>query len=530
MASLYFKSILLLCLIWIATAHGQVSIQGRYKPSLLKFGYPVVELPHLDNALLTRQEELRSFGGRPGMAARSTGQESGIEAEVPDPVLQLQEPVGAGPYTFGRGIDIDIDIQKDGAWYDLPNNEGRVWKIAFKSPTARSLNLIFDQFKLPEGAELYVHGETASLGAFTGAVNNKPHLGFATTPLPGGFISLEYFEPMGVTEPVLMHIESIVHGFRALPGQEANPAGVISGAGGLVDPAGYVMPSGKCNINAPACAEAKGYLDQTRSAVILMTGKGQKYCSGSLLNNVLQDGKQYFLTAFHCVDDGQGGHRFDLVGFNYYSTKCPNNNVMWPLNQTAQGLTLKAMYAQSDFALYEIQETIPNSYNAYMAGWNLSPTATNGKVFTIHHPSGDVKKISIFNGNLTAACWSECPNKYHLRVSKWTKGNLDQGVHVCEWMCICVHPFIRYLSLGTTEPGSSGAPLFNSDGLLIGQLHGGSASCFFQGYDVFGALQASYNASGTSGTRLLDYLNPRGDARVKQISGAYLQSLRNRLK
>jgi len=258
-------------------------------------------------------------------------------------------------------------------------------------------------------------------------------------------------------------------------------------------------PSGQCNINAPACPQSRQWLSQVRSVVIMMTADGQKFCSGAMLNNLAQDGKQYFLTAHHCIDDGPFNHAWDILGFNYQSQTCANNNQNWPLTQTAQGLTFKATWENSDFALFELQEMIPATYNVYMAGWNVQ-NQTYSQVQAIHHPSGDVKKISFYQQELQRFCWGECPAQLHLKVTAWTQG--------------------------TTEPGSSGSPLFNNKGQVIGQLHGGTAACGNRGFDVFGALWASYLGTGIRGYRLFDYLNPRLIRSVMECPGANLNDIR----
>ena len=64
---------------------------------------------------------------------------------------------------------------------------------------------------------------------------------------------------------------------------------------------------------------------------------------------------------------------------------------------------------------------------------------------------------------------------------------------------------------GVTEPGSSGAPLFNSTHSVIGQLHGGNSSCDNPtGSDWYGKLSLSWTGNGNtySRRRLIDWLDP----------------------
>lgn len=142
-----------------------------------------------------------------------------------------------------------------------------------------------------------------------------------------------------------------------------------------------------------------------------------------------------------------------------------------------------ASWEPSDFALLELQEKIPSSYNAYLSGWDLSNQAPSD-VVCVHHPSGDVKKISYYKGATVPSSYSEAPKTYHWKILKWTRG--------------------------TTEEGSSGSPLFNNRGLIVGHLHGGQSACYFlDGWDMFGALYHDWSTGPTDGNRLRIFLNPQ---------------------
>ena len=154
-------------------------------------------------------------------------------------------------------------------------------------------------------------------------------------------------------------------------------------------------------------------------------------------------------------------------------------------------MQLISQWEQSDYALLLIKERIPENYDVYMAGWDTSPLAASD-VYGIHHPSGDVKKISIYNGKLNPVSWGEVPMQYHWEVPQWSKGTKN---------------FIY--KIGVTEPGSSGSPLFSSRGLIIGHLHGGQSSCMFPlGYDMYGALSSDWIAPPEINQKLSTWLNP----------------------
>jgi len=67
--------------------------------------------------------------------------------------------------------------------------------------------------------------------------------------------------------------------------------------------------------------------------------------------------------------------------------------------------------------------------------------------------------------------------------SQWSGGSPNTHWRVTRW------------SNGTTEPGSSGSPLYDSNKRVVGQLHGGSASCttVIDGWDAYGKIARSYD-------------------------------------
>lgn len=99
----------------------------------------------------------------------------------------------------------------------------------------------------------------------------------------------------------------------------------------------------------------------------------------------------------------------------------------------------------------------------------------------IHHPSGDVMKIAFDENQL-------------VETSKWD--NSGDYFWKVDW------------DIGATEPVSSGAPLFDQNKRVIGQLWGGESEC--EGSDMrdwYGCFYHSYWPGGsTYYTRLKDHL------------------------
>ena len=95
------------------------------------------------------------------------------------------------PYRFGNPFEVNFNLHNSGTWENIDN--GRVWRLSITSKNAYSINLLYDKFIIPEGAELYVYDKQKStvLGAFT-SLNNKSHETFATSPTKGDVTVIEY--------------------------------------------------------------------------------------------------------------------------------------------------------------------------------------------------------------------------------------------------------------------------------------------------------------------------------------------------
>ncbi len=107
----------------------------------------------------------------------------------------------------------------------------------------------------------------------------------------------------------------------------------------------------------------------------------------------------------------------------------------------------------SDFLLLEAEDAINASWNPFWLGWDATTDAHTGGV-GIHHPAGDEKKISTYTGNAqNSSQWNGMSTHYRVVWSGTESG----------W--------------GVTEGGSSGSPLFESGGKVIGTLTGGGSFC-----------------------------------------------------
>lgn len=283
---------------------------------------------------------------------------------------------------------------------------------------------------------------------------------------------------------------------------ERNFEALLTGIGVVLYPQNTsIGGSGACEVNVN-CPEGDAWKNQRDAVVrILVRNKQSVYwCTGVLVNNTALDKTPYILTANHC---GKGATPENVAQwqffFNYESEGCPNP-MLEPEQKMVIGGRKKAASDSpdgklgSDFYLLTLLNGIPAGARAYFAGWSRKDEPAPYGV-CIHHPQGDLKKISTFTTPAISASWESTPGT-HWKVV-WSATSNGHGV---------------------TEGGSSGSPLFNPDGLLVGTLTGGQASCDSASLnqpDYFGKFSYHWNSNGTADTlQLGPYLDPSNTGAV----------------
>ncbi len=364
-------------------------------------------------------------------------------------------------FTFGQEFQVDYNLFNAGIWTQLANGD-RMWRLGVSSQGAYSINLVFNRFYLPENSTMFIYTKDKRhvLGAFTAKNNTKDKV-FPTTVLPGDEIVIEYYEPKEVKEQAEIHLSSVVHAYKDVFFTQ-----------------GKYGRSGPCHTNIN-CDEGLSFQDVKRSVALILY-INQAMCTGSLINNTANDETPYLLTAKHCLTNKNPS--FFVFIFGYETLGCDNNT--GSNGFSISGATLVADGSNSDFALLKLNTKPPFSYNPYYAGWNRSNIAVMPS-FCIHHPSGDYKKISICTSILESSSYDEIIPNTHWEVTAWSKG--------------------------ATEAGSSGSALLNFNKQIIGQLEGGTSSCYNPtGYDLYGKLSYSWtnNDNSNPNKRLKDWLDP----------------------
>ena len=389
-----------------------------------------------------------------------------IKMEQQDPRSYIKEDVERDAFKdntwrFGINIPVNIDVRQHAIVEDIAN--GKMYRLRIYSEGAVSINFRFSNYKLPKGASLYIYNDEQDqiLGAFT-SDNNKEHGKLGVSLLFTDAITIEYFEPNNAEFSGQLQIDRVTHGYRSAYQYTAE-----KGFGS----------SGSCN-NDVVCPEADPWAYEIKSAAMLVSG-GSGFCSGALVNNTAEDETPYLLTANHCYSDPSDW----VFWFNWHREGCQTG--VASSHDDISGAVLRARNADSDFCLVELSTAIPASYMVFYSGWDKRDIADNSSV-GIHHPSGDVKKISWDNNPNSSSDYD--PNPY-LADSHWKIADWDDG---------------------TTEGGSSGSPLYNQDHRIVGQLHGGWASCTSNTADYYGKFSMSWDRSSDISAQLQHWLDPLG--------------------
>lgn len=390
------------------------------------------------------------------------------------PALRTEAPSTA--LQFARPATTSIDIQRDGQW---ERKDGYAfWRLRIDSDNAVSLSATLGQLQLPASASLRLFDAQGQLwhGPISAELLQARDQ-FWTPIVPGDSLLLELKVSAAQQSVAQMRIEQIQHGDRSWDN---------------------TSKSGSCNIDT-ACSSADGWQDAVRATARITVGN-RRLCSAVLLNNTGQDGSPLLLTANHCgIGESPDMSASSVVVYwNYETSQCggsPNGS----LRQFQQGSTLLASGADADFSLIQLDQIPPDNYQVFYAGWDARPLNPRSGA-SVHHPSGDEKRISFFNQQAEART-----------------ANVD-GNRVQTWQV--------FWQDGITEPGSSGAGLWNDQQRVVGQLSGGNSSCSNQdAADVYGRLDASWQASSSASGQLRAWLDPLGtgqltlDGRDSQTGG-----------
>lgn len=389
--------------------------------------------------------------------------------EIPvDPVqvevMRSLEQAKDQPYQFA--IPVPVNLTPENSGFTVKTGSETVWVLPVSSRGALSLNLILSPWNLPEGAYVYVYDQSHQVvrGAYTRESGTNA-ITMPLMPVPGDRIVLECHFPGKSIPGGSVGVSQVAHDFAGFFGLE-----------GIKDL--YYGRSGDCEVDLN-CSTNPNYLKAARSVVRLLVA-GAELCTGVLVNNTGNDNKAYVLTANHCIDTATLAANTIFV-FNYQSPWCDGPDLT--SMHSISGSLFRAGNKEIDFGLVELNQFPSLVFRPYFSGWDITASPPSN-TYTLHHPEGDVMKISIDDN---APISTSYPIPGYASNSFW---------RILRW------------EMGTTEPGSSGGPLFDQNGRLRGTLTGGGATCTEPINDYYAKLSRMFNITAVINTHLKPWLDP----------------------
>lgn len=360
-------------------------------------------------------------------------------------------------------IDADADFFENSSSFVL--NDEIYEELVIHVKNANSLNVYFDSLKINKNSTLEIYNESGELELILNSHSNLKGGLYAIPPIKGQKLRFVF------------------------KGNKVGTEILIGEIGYFWSSLNELATSKWCQIDVN-CQEGNQWLNQKNGVVRLLLRKNSfsVYCTGTLLNNTARDCKPYILSADHCADRiSLNDLKQSVAVFNYENSACDFDDAT--TENFVSGLTFRAkssFYDGSDILLLELNNEVPLEYNAYFNGWNISNGGFSSGV-SIHHPAGDVKKISTYSTGLTTA------SEYGLTEAAYWKVNWTATIN----------------GHGVTETGSSGSPIFNQEKLVVGALSGGDSNCSKpDDPDIYGKVSYSWSNQLDSSKRLDVWLDP----------------------
>lgn len=402
---------------------------------------------------------------------------------------------------FGRTLPAAYQQAFDYAslsWHSLADG-GQAATFTITSPAAAALRVQFALNQLPLGTEFrfFSPDDPAKVRGPVGLeemLRDKDAAGEAlywSPTIEGSTLAVEIYLPAEAdTQALYFFLPQVSHLLATLTDDSLKNLAQVGS-------------STSCEIDV-AC-KAGGVpqvLVNSVAKYILTRGNGSSgLCSGTLLNDSDPNSQiPYFMTANHCFADQVTASSLDLYWF-FERAVCGGADPTTVSNTTGGG-TLLATSRDTDFTLIRLNNAPPAGVG--FSGWVATALPLNSTVVGIHHPAGDLKKISFgtFSGLFAR---EDIPDSTLFTIIPDNNGSFI-GVNWTE---------------GVTEGGSSGSGIWsdigNGDFRFVGNLLGGGSACANQAAtDVYGRFDRTFPqvqtflAAGSSNVTNLQNISTNG--------------------
>ncbi|MBM3786411.1 MAG: trypsin-like serine protease, partial [Acidobacteria bacterium] len=414
--------------------------------------------------LLAAGASLSAQSARPPGLARQMGRPA---EHWLDPVTEAERKrelpkAGLTRASVHRGVPERFAAQ--GQWSRTA--EGKLlFRAALRSPNARGLRLHFTDFDIAGGKVWLYPADNPEDGYFSGPYTGQGPFGdgeFWSDFVEGESVIVEYESN---SEALPFRIDLASHVFvDVVP---AKPSDSTTDRATALGP----LPRAALGCHKDVLCFPE-WNERARSVgrYLFETASGGALCSGAVVKTRNNSGIPYFLTADHCVSN-QTEARSVQVFWGFTSVACggaPRNLRQLP---TTLGSTYMAggSTEQGDFTLLRLDGQLPSTVT--FSGWTPDEIGVGTSVTGIHHPAGDYQRISFGTRG------DDIPSR----------GRPTRNYYTIVWR------------EGITEGGSSGSPIFNDEGLIVGMLSAGpkppagKTECdFAPAFDFYGRFSTAY--------------------------------------
>jgi V8-like Glu-specific endopeptidase len=320
---------------------------------------------------------------------------------------------------------------------------GFVWAVAVTSEGASAMRINFRNLRLPGSADLFLYNLNGqAFGPYRdGGSDGVTDLWSNTVLGSTAIVQLRFYG--AATPRELAQLKFTIAEIGHI-GPKFQPAASANADKAFCPQNASCIENTNCS-GGPAWG-AKTDAENATALMLWISGAFINTCTGGLINDT--DGSSqipYFLTANHCLS--KNNNAANLETFFQFQVNCGGN---CPPQWTGGGIqrlgsSLVATGRSGDYTLLELSQT-PPSGSVFM-GWTTADVAnSNGTdLFRISHPA-------------------TAPQAYSAQTVDTSAGTC-RGVPRGNWI------YSRNTH-GATEGGSSGSPIYNGAGQVVGQLTG----------------------------------------------------------
>ena len=342
-------------------------------------------------------------------------------------------------------------------------------RVAIHSEGAIGLRVHFEDFSAGTG-QVWVYAgpssgaqDPAAAGPYTG----RGPLGtgdFWSATIASSSAIVEFDAPAGAPSPGLPFlVDAIIHQWsQVLP---------LAGSPNTAAP---------CELDISCYPSYLKYASGVPLYDFVADAGGNYVCTGAMVNSTGEFPEPYMLTANHCISSNSEALSMELY-FNYQTSSCngpaPDLGQLGPIDGATY--LAGAPISNGDFTLVKLSDN-PGSY---FFGWSATDPPIGSQVVGIHHPEGSWTRISF---------GSRAPDRTVDVSSATAPANLYDQVDFTQ---------------GIVEPGSSGSPLLNPDGEIVGTLTAAPGPGNQQSICNISPFEAVYGRFSIAYTVLKGYLN-----------------------